>query len=267
MVIITNAKRIRVSGKRTRIDHVRIIRVMVKRWVQENFFKEAKQKVGMDQHAGYLFDEEDPAAEVVNPARKKLDKALARVEQHLTPINEALAELQVPRPPNTARRKRGSPARGSTLAQLRKRRQTLLGRLASLKAKATETAKHIRHEELDDTDKRLVVRFDKQTILEHLKCAAHNITEMLLQDFRHHCYFDPRDPKPILHAIFTQPAYCRLENGALHVYPKQFPTPRYQKAAELLYDIVNDAAGTTLDSYGFPILIHGTAEGDTVDHA
>ena len=104
-------------------------------------------------------------------------------------------------------------------------------------------------------------------ILEHLKCVAYNITEMLLQEFKHHCYFDRRDPKPILHAIFTQPAYCRLENGTLHVYPKQFPTPRYQKAANHLYDILNDTAGTTLDAYGFPILIHGNAEGTATDLA
>lgn len=266
MVIITNANRIAVSGKRTRIDHARIIRVMVRRWVQENFFKEAKDKVALDQHAGYLFDDEDTEAEVVNPARKKLDKAIAALEKQLTPVNEALAELQVPRPPAVARRKRGALPRGLSLSQLRKKRGVLLERLAALKTRAADTPKHIPHDALDDKDKRLVIRYDKQTILEHIKCAAHNITEMLTQEFRHHCYFDRRDPKPVLHAIFSQPAFCRLEDNTLHIYPKEFPTAKYQRAAELLYDIVNEARGTTLDAYAFPIVIHSNEEGAAERH-
>lgn len=257
MVIITNSDRVRPGGKRTRIDHARLIRALVKRWVQENFFKEAKSKMALDQHAGYLFEAEDPLAQVVNPARKKLTATRRELERLLSPINEALAALDVPRPPGLTRHVRGAPARDTSPVELRRQRQKLLLRLGRVRAKLGDTPEHVPHRELPEEKKRLVTLLDKQTILQHLKAASHNLTEMLAQEFKQHCYFDPRDPKPVLFDIFKQPAYCQLRGSCLHIYPKPLDVDKYQSAAERLYDIVNDASGRTSDSFGFTLHIHG----------
>ena len=264
MVAITNANRVRPDGRRIRLNDDLLIRLLVKRWVQENFFKSGKQKLSIDQHAGYLFEDEAPDTEVVHPVRKQLTAAIQQLEAQLAPINEALAALQVPRPSSASRRTRGAPRRGSSAEQLRAQRRRLLAKLAQSKEQMRQLPTHIRHAELPADQKRLVARFDKQTILEHLKCAAYNATEMLLEQFSRHCYFERRDPRPILHAIFTQPSFCQLRDGHLYVYPRPFAVPRYEAAAQRLYDILNDEGARTLDAHGFPIHIDTGPQRDLI---
>ncbi len=85
-----------------------------------------------------------------------------------------------------------------------------------------------------------------------------------MEQFGRHCYFDRRDPRPILQAIFNQPAFRQLRDGRLHVYPKPMSTPRYEQAAKLLYDIINDSPGVTTDAYGFPIYINTGTDRDLI---
>ena len=137
---LANGRQVPVITTHPQMPLEQVAGAMFSRWSQENFFKYLREQFNLDALPSHGLEPLDPAAQVVNPVRRALEKTIRRVRSRLATARNRLAEaLQADHRDSATR--------------LEADAQTLVAELDELKQQRADTPTHVRAGDLPEQDK------------------------------------------------------------------------------------------------------------------
>ena len=137
---LANGRQVPVITTHPQMPLEQVAGAMFSRWSQENFFKYLREQFNLDALPSHGLEPLDPAAQVVNPVRRALEKTIRRVRSRLATARNRLAEALQAEHRDRATR-------------LAADAQTLVAELDQLKQQRADTPTHVRAGELPEQDK------------------------------------------------------------------------------------------------------------------
>lgn len=183
----------------------RVVHCLRLRWRQENSLKYLNENYAIDQIIQYGAQEETEDRLVSNPKRKRLQQAIARIEEE---IQQLEAELGRELDGNKEGRRRT--VRGLKIAQSRlrlslARKRQLLGRLEN---RLRHMPSQLKASELEGGKKRALLKEDRRLIVNAIKLAACNAERILALQFNQH-YRQAKDVFSVFRSLFHLPGTVR----------------------------------------------------------
>ncbi len=228
------------------LDAERVVRLMCRRWGEENQIKELLLKHMINYMPGYVTEDLDEQPWVENPKVKELKKRRVALKGDLRRFKVQLADdmlnqaEQPPRPINAE----GFPIMESIV---RTENEILLlnGQLDNLTAE-------VRFDEAHDGLKLMKLNYEKKRFLDCIKVFSCNLNEamcrMLLK------YYDRRkEVLPALSMIVDRAGEVKLEDGELRVRLRPFRNQEIDYAARRLCEDLNNMGPRTLDRFRIPL--------------
>lgn len=228
------------------LDAERVIRLMCRRWGEENQIKELLLKHMINYMPGYVTEDLEEQPWVENPKVKELKKKRAALKGDLRRLKVQLADDIL----NQSEQQAGPiDAKGfpimERLVQIDNEILLLNGQLDALSAE-------VRFDEAHDGQKLMTLNYEKKRFLDCIKVFACNLNEamcrMLLQ------YYDCRkEILPALSMIVERAGEVKLEDGELRVRLRGFRNPEIDYAARRLCEDLNGMNPRTLDRFRIPL--------------
>ena len=224
-----------------------IVRLMLLRWGQENFFKIMRAEKKLDYSPGYAFEAMREEPLVDNPQIKALraKKKALKAEQ---------ARCQGELGGRLLRRKRDTISLETYKGQQEKlvRRIASLGReIDRLKAELKALPKKVPISQVLETPLEQC-NFERKRFFDEMKLVAYHAEEQLLQILSKS--YTGKDRRVVLHQILHRGTWVQLVGETLYVRLKPFDRPSVQQAAEALCAALNDKEPRTLDKFRFRVV-------------
>ena len=228
------------------LDAKRVVRLMCRRWGEENQIKELLLKHMINYMPGYVTEDLDEQPWVENPKVKKLKKKRVVLKGDLRRFKVELADDMLRQPEQLARpiNAEGFPIMESIV---RTENEILL-----LNGQLDELSAQVRFDEAHDGMKLMTLNYEKKRFLDCIKVFTCNLNEamcrMLLK------YYDRR--KEILSAlsmIVDRAGDVKLEDGEVRVRLRRFTNPEIDYAARRLCEDLNGMAPRTPDRFRIPL--------------
>lgn len=228
------------------LDTKRVVRLMCRRWGEENQIKELLLKHMINYMPGYVIEDLDEQPWVENPKVKELKKNRVVLKGNLRHFKVQLADdilnqpEQQPRPINVE----GFPIMESIV---RTENEILL-----LNGQLDDLSAEVRFDDAHDGLKLMKLNYEKKRFLDCIKVFSCNLNEamcrMLLK------YYDRRkEILPVLSMIVGRAGEVKLEDGELRVRLRPFKNPEIDYAARRLCEDLNNMAPRTLDRFRIPL--------------
>ena len=238
-VIYTNARVEELGAER-------VVRLMCRRWGEENQIKELLLKHMINYMPGYVTEDLDEQPWVENPKVKELKKKRVVLKGDLRRFKVELADdmLSQPEQPTRPINAEGFPIMES-IVRTENEILFLNGQLDKLSAQ-------VRFDEAHDGQKLVTLNYEKKRFLDCIKVFTCNLTEamcrMLLK------YYDCRkEILPALSMIVERAGQVNLEDGEVRVRLRRFTNPEIDYAARRLCEDLNGMAPRTLDRFRIPL--------------
>jgi len=228
------------------LDAERVIRLMCRRWGEENQIKELLLKHMINYMPGYVTEDLDEQPWVENPKVKELKKKRVALKGDLRRFKVELADdiLKQPRRKAGTLSKEGAPIMEKIVGA---ENEILLlnGQLDNLSAE-------VRFDEAHAGRKLMKLNYEKKRFLDCIKVFSCNLNEamcrMLLK------YYDRRkEILPALSMIVERAGEVKLEDGELHVRLRPFRNQEIDYAARRLCEDLNNMGPRTLDRFRIPL--------------
>lgn len=224
-----------------------IVRLMLLRWGQENFFKIMRAEKRLDYSPGYAFEAVREEPLVDNPQIKALraKKKAIKAEQ---------ARCQGELGGRLLRRKRDTISLETYKGQQEKlvRRIASLGReIDRLKAELKALPKKVPISQVLETPLKQC-NFERKRFFDEMKLVAYHAEEQLLEILSKS--YTGKDRRVVLHQILHRGTWVQLKDETLYVQLKPFDRPSVQRAAEALCAALNDKEPRTLDKFRFRVV-------------
>jgi hypothetical protein len=201
----------------------RLIELMLGRWVQENGFKHANERWGINQLDGRQVEPYPPETIIPNPARRRLDVALRTARQREGDALRLLARLD-----------RKDPKRAKVEQDL----ADSLTMQWDLEAQRPHVPKHAPLEETELKDKLVYHPGAYKTVLDTIRIAAANAEAELAAVLAPHLR-RPREAKKALANLFSAPGDVRVNDKSITVTLSPAGTANEQQAFQALFQVVN----------------------------
>lgn len=242
----TGARLAVISNDRSRSPQ-EIVRLMLLRWGQENFFKIMRAEKKLDYSPGYAFDAVREESLVDNPQIKVLraKKKALKAEQ---------ARCQGELGGRLLRRKRDTISLETYKGQQEKlvRRIASLGReIDRLKAELKTLPKKVPIGQVLEAPLEQG-NFERKRFFDEMKLVAYHAEEQLLEILSKS--YTGKDRRVVLHQILHRGTWVQLVGETLYVRLKPFDRPSVQRAAEALCAALNDKEPRTLDKFRFRVV-------------
>ncbi len=242
----TGARLVVISSDKSRSPQ-EIVRLMLLRWGQENFFKIMRAEKRLDYSPGYAFDAVREEPLVDNPQIKVLraKKKALKAEQ---------ARCQGELGGRLLRRRRGTISLDIYKAQQEKlvRRIASLGReIERLKAELKALPKKVPISQVLEAPLEQC-NFERKRFFDEMKLVAYHAEEQLLQILSKS--YTGKDCRVVLHQILHRGTEIQLVGETLYVRLKPFDRPSVQQAAEALCAALNEKQPRTLDKFRFRVV-------------
>jgi hypothetical protein len=236
------------NGTEEEIASERVVRLMCRRWGEENRIKDLLTRHKINYMPGYVIEQIGEQPWVENPKVKELKKQRATL---LAELREAKVRFA-----DEVRSKRLEQAEAQTIRSeellpleniVRKENEILL-----LNQQLDRLPKRVRFDEAYDGRRLLALNYEKKRFLDCIKVFACNMREamgrMLLQ------YYDyPKEIQPALSMIMERAGHVKLEGGTLCVRLRRFRNPEIDYAARRLCEELNAMHPVTPDRFSFPL--------------
>jgi len=224
----------------------RVVRLMCRRWGEENQIKELLLKHMINYMPGYVTEDLDEQPWVENPKVKEMKKKRVVLKGSLRRFKVQFADdmlnqsEQQPRPINAE----GFPIMESIV---RTENEILL-----LNGQLDDLSAEVRFDEAHDGLKLMKLNYEKKRFLDCIKVFSCNLNEamcrMLLK------YYDRRkEILPALSMIVDRAGEVKLEDGELRVRLRSFRNQEIDYAARRLCEDLNNMAPRTLDRFRIPL--------------
>ncbi len=228
------------------LDAERVIRLMCRRWGEENQIKELLLKHMINYMPGYVTEDLDEQPWVENPKVKELKKKRVVLKGDLRRLKVQLADdiLKQPEPQAGPITAKGFP--------IMERLVRIDNEILLLNGQIDDLSTEVRFDEAHDGLKLMTLNYEKKRFLDCIKVFACNLNEamcrMLLQ------YYDCRkEILPALSMIVERAGEVKLEDGELRVRLRGFRNPEIDYAARRLCEDLNGMNPRTLDRFRIPL--------------
>lgn len=241
VILISNVDRIAPE----RCSPVSLIHLLHDRWAQENFFKVAKVREGIDHLMGQEIQPlEDDGESVPNPEYSRLRKRQRQIQKHCEKAQHRCE--QIAKRYETLKSK---PSWSRYLEQQDnqkrlKRRDALQRELDHCTQHIAHTPEHVPYKSLHPED-RDVVNFDRHKVVLTLKCIAYHAREALLKAAERY-FLDHRERSKFVDVLLQAGGRYVRGTRTDTVYLHAPETPIYREAARDLMEHLNAMQPKTL---------------------
>jgi len=239
-VIYTNAKDSEVGAEK-------IIKLICRRWGEENLIKELLTKHLINYSPGYVTDELEEQPMVDNPKVKKLKKGKASRDRELNKLKVQLAERVLQETGKTS------------LEEIKKKQIQLYADIAKIdneilfiNQEIEKIPEKIRFDEAHGGERLLQLNYEKKRFLDCIKVFAYNMEKKMCELLSN--YYDAKkELLPALSMIVGRGGHIKLEMGQLRVQLRRFMNPEIEYAARHICEDLNRMNPVTPDKFRFPI--------------
>jgi len=224
-----------------------LVRLLLLRWGQENFFKRMRAEKHLDYSPGYSFAPATPTPQVANPQLKVLRAQKNALQAEIARCQGALGSRLL-------RRKRDT----ISLDTYKEQQAQLVRRLASLERELQRLSAELKARPKQVPLSQTLTapleqcNFERKRFLDELKLVAYHVEEQLLAIVTQH--YTGKDRRAVLHQILHRGATLQLVDETLYVRLKPFDRPAVQRAAEALCAALNAKSPHTLDKFRFRVV-------------
>jgi hypothetical protein len=227
------------------LDAERVVRLMCRRWGEENQIKELLQKHLINYMPGYVTEGLDEQPWVDNPKVKELKRRRVALQGDLHRFKVQLADEVLKQPQRTG------PIQAKEFPILESIARTD-NELLLVNRELEELPVKVRFDEAHDGETLMALNYEKKRFLDCIKLFACNLSaamcRMLLR------YYDRRkEILPALSMIVGRAGEVKLEDGQLRVRLRRFPNPEIDYAARRLCEDLNRTQPRTLDRFRIPL--------------
>ena len=224
----------------------RVVRLMCRRWGEENQIKELLLKHMINYMPGYVTEDLDEQPCVENPKVKELKKKRVGLKGDLRRFKVQLADdiLNQPEPQAGPINAKGFPIMES-IVRVENEILLLNGQLDDLSAE-------VRFDEAHDGLKLMTLNYEKKRFLDCIKVFACNLNESMCRMLLKH-YDRRKEILPVLSMIVERAGEVKLEDGELRVRLRCFRNPEIDYAARRLCEDLNGMNPRTLDRFRLPL--------------
>jgi hypothetical protein len=220
--------------------------LMFARWRQENLFKYMGAHHGLDEIVSYAAEPADPDALTPNPVRKALDRRIAEVRKQLDALKAGLGAAVLNEPRVGGRSAHGlKVAQGGTVKKMRE----LEAQIEAMKKERRELPQHISIARSGTG--REVMRHEAKALVDHIKIAAYNAEEWLLDrlvvHYPNHC-----DVRDLLRSFAELSGTIDTTPGGVVVSLDPPDTPAHRRALRGLVEDLN-VQGATFPGTELPV--------------
>jgi transposase len=234
---------------------------MFERWRQENFFKYLREEFALDALAEYAVEPADPAREVPNPVRRRLDERIRRAREALFKIPSEYGLRALVNPEKKRPTMRGFKIAHADIA--REFREAA-DRLRSLEQKRAAVPKRLPVGKIVQGP---VVKLaaERKLLTNLFKMLAFQAESELVGQIRPHYRRAEDEGRTLIQSILAAPADISLSSGGLRILVHPLSSAHRTRALAALCDDLNRVAvcfpGTRLR------LRYGVAEGSKDEKA
>jgi transposase len=237
------------NGEENKIDSDTVIRLICRRWGEENKIKELMKRHFIDYTPGYV---KEPIAQqplVNNPKVKRLKKEKARLTSDLHKLKVQLTDKVLA----TARDE-------MSWEQIKKNQIDLLAEIVKgntevffLEQEVEKLPAKIPFDQAHGGKRLLNLNFEKKRFLDCIKLFSCNMQEQMCEILLNY-YDKPKELMPALAMILSRGGYLKLEHGKLKVSLRRFKNHEIDYAARRLCEDLNAMVPRTLDKFQLPII-------------
>jgi hypothetical protein len=232
------------NAKMEQIDSERIVRLMCRRWGEENRIKDLLTKHMINYMPGYVVEEMEVQPLIDNPNVKELKKKRGVLLSELRKYKVQLADEVLA----TEQKKKSKP----TKTPIREDILRLDNEILLLNHQLDQLPEKVRYDEVHDGRRLLELNYEKKRFLDCIKVFTCNIkAEMCRMLLRH--YDKPKEIQSALSMIVERTGHVKVENGELLVKLRRFRNPEIDYAARHLCEELNHMCPVTTDRFRFPI--------------
>ena len=234
------------NARREEVEAERVVRLMCRRWGEENQIKELLLKHMINYMPGYVTEGLEEQPWVDNPNVKDLKKRRAVLQSDLHRFKAQLGEEVL---------KQTQPWAGPINAKDFPILESIVrtdNELLLLNRQLEALPKKVRFEEAHDGEKLMALNYEKKRFLDCLKVFACNLNEAMCRMLSR--YYDrPKEIQPALSMIVERAGEVKLEDGQLRVRLRRFRNPEIDYAARRLCEDLNHMQPRTMDRFRMPL--------------
>ena len=228
------------------LDAERVIRLMCRRWGEENQIKELLLKHMINYMPGYVTEDLDEQPWVENPQVQELKKKRVALKGDLRRFKVELADDILKQP----ERKAGTVSKEGVPIM-----EKIVGtesEILLLNGQLDDLSAEVRFDEAHDGRKLMKLNYEKKRFLDCIKVFSCNLNEAMCQMLLK--YYDRRkEILPTLSMIVERAGEVKLEDGELRVRLRGFRNPEIDYAARRLCEDLNGMNPRTLDRFRIPL--------------
>jgi len=224
----------------------RVVRLMCRRWGEENQIKELLLKHMINYMPGYVTEGLDEQPWVENPKVKELKKKRVALKGDLRRFKVELADDVLSHP---EQQERPINAEGFPIMEsiVRTENEILL-----LNGQLDELSAQVRFDAAHDGLKLMTLNYEKKRFLDCIKVFTCNLNAAMCRILLKY-YARRKEILPALSMIVDRAGEVKLENGEVRVRLRRFTNPEIDYAARRLCDDLNDMAPRTPDRFRIPL--------------
>ncbi len=212
---------------------------MFERWRQENYFQYMKQNFALDALVDYDVEPDDPTRDVPNPARKKLDKAVAEARAEVAKLEQAYGAAAADNVEAERPTTRGFKiANGKTGVALRAARE----HVAQLVAKRRDVPTRVAIGTVIGSDRVIRLSPERKLFTDVIKAAVYRAETTLLRLLRPHFPRAEDEGRAFLREAVRLPGALEVTGNDVVVRLSPMSAPRFTKALRGLCDDLNALA-------------------------
>lgn len=179
---------------------------MFARWCQENFFKYAMKHFGLDMIISYFFKDVNDTDELVNPARRVLEKQIRSKNGKLKHLESKFGNLHY----NNELNERQFAGFNSKKAQLQEDISIYRNQIAELKANRDEIPAKIRFADLPDEEKFKGVHNERKQLVDTIKLIASR-SEIALASIIKKYMAKPKEARALMEQFYKSNADLKVD--------------------------------------------------------
>jgi hypothetical protein len=248
---ITDGRRaaIYTNGKEDVIGSDTVVRLICRRWGEENKIKELMRRHFIDYTPGYVRESLARQPLVDNPKVKRLKTERARMTSDLHKLKVQLIDKLLETARDEMNWRQIKRDQIDLLAQVAKGNNEVLFLEQELERLPTK----IPFDQAHGGKGLLKLNFEKKRFLDCIKLFSCNMQEQMCKILL--CYYEkPKERMPALTMILSRGGYIKLQYGKLKVTLRRFRNHEIDYAARRLCEELNAMAPRTLDKFQLPIV-------------
>jgi len=179
---------------------------MFARWCQENFFKYAMKYFGLDMIISYFFKDINDTDELVNPARRALEKQIKSKNTKLKHLEAKFGNLHY----NSELNERQFAGFNSKKAQLQEDISIYKNQIAELKANRNEIPAKISFADLPDEEKFKGVHNERKQLIDTIKLIASR-SEIALASIIKKNMAKPKEARALMEQFYKSNADIKVD--------------------------------------------------------